>query len=261
MMRPVVVFTIALALACVAPNAAVTRPNPTPVLVELFTSEGCSSCPPADALLRTLADTQPIAGAAIIALGQHVDYWDRLGWKDRFSSAALTARQQQYGRSFNIDAIYTPQMVVDGREEFVGSDAGRAHRAIGKALSVPHAVLSIALELTAPDRVAVTVTTLDVPDLSRGDHAETVIAVTEDHLRSDVRSGENRGRLLTHAAVVRELRVIRGTAMVPEPSARSEVTIAPDWQREQLNVVAFIQERSSRRVLGAAAVPLPSARR
>lgn len=231
-----------------------------PVVVELFTSEGCSSCPPADQLLERLT-AAAVDAAKVVALGEHVDYWDRLGWKDRFSSAALTARQQQYGRSFNIDAIYTPQMVVDGREEFVGSDAGRAHRAIGKALSVPHAVLSIALELTAPDRVAVTVTTLDVPDLSRGDHAETVIAVTEDHLRSDVRSGENRGRLLTHAAVVRELRVIRGTAMVPEPSARSEVTIAPDWQREQLNVVAFIQERSSRRVLGAAAVPLPSARR
>jgi hypothetical protein len=248
--------TLALGL-----GSAVTASNPTPVLVELFTSEGCSSCPPADALLRTLADTQPVAGAEIIALSQHVDYWDQLGWKDRFSSAALTSRQQQYGRAFNIDSIYTPQMVVDGREEFVGSDASRARRAIGKALSVPHAVLSIALELTGPDRVAVTVSARDLPDVSRGDHMDTVVAVTEDRLRSEVRRGENKGRLLTHTAVVRELRVLRGTATPPEPPARSEVIIAPDWQREHVRVVAFIQERASRRVLGAAAVPLPSARR
>ena len=260
-MRRPAVFALGIALALVAPRPAVTSSNPVPVLVELFTSEGCSSCPPADALLRTLADTQPVAGAAIVALGQHVDYWDRLGWKDRFSSAALTDRQQQYGRALHIESIYTPQMVVDGREEFVGSDGNRAQRAIGKAVSAPHAVLSIALELTGPDRVAVTVNTRDLPDVSRGDRAELLMAVTEDQLRSDVRSGENRGRLLTHAALVRELRVIRGAAMPPEPSARAEVTIAPDWQREHVKVVAFIQERVSRRVLGAAVVPLSSARR
>ena len=260
-MRRPAVFALGIALALVAPRPAVTSSNPVPVLVELFTSEGCSSCPPADALLRTLADTQPVAGAEIIALGQHVDYWDRLGWKDRFSSAALTDRQQQYGRALHIESIYTPQMVVDGREEFVGSDGNRAQRAIGKAVSAPHAVLSIALELTGPDRVAVTVNTRDLPDVSRGDRAELLMAVTEDQLRSDVRSGENRGRQLTHAALVRELRVIRGAAMPPEPSARAEVTIAPDWQREHVKVVAFIQERVSRRVLGAAVVTLSSARR
>ena len=252
---------LACALAFATHGSAVTSSKPTPVLVELFTSEGCSSCPPADALLRTLADTQPIAGAEIIALSQHVDYWDRLGWRDRFSSVALTNRQQQYGRAFNIDSIYTPQMVVDGREEFVGSDGNRARRAIGKALSTPHAVVSIALDLTGPDRVAVTVTARDLPDVSRGDHAEIVVAVTEDQLRSEVRSGENKGRLLTHTAVVRELRVLRGAAPLPDLSARSEVTLAPDWQREHLRIVAFLQERASRRVLGAAAVPLPSARR
>ena len=254
------ILSVALVLGLATHGSAVTASKSTPVLVELFTSEGCSSCPPADALLRTLADTQPIAGAEIIALSQHVDYWDQLGWRDRFSSAALTNRQQQYGRAFNIDSIYTPQMVVDGREEFVGSDASRARRAIGKALSAPHALVSIALDLTGSDRVAVTVTARDLPDVSRGDHADTVVAVTEDRLRSEVRSGENKGRLLTHTAVVRELRVVRG-ATPPDLSARSEVTLAPDWQREHLRIVAFLQERASRRVLGAAAVPLPSARR
>jgi len=254
----VLAFAVALTVAAAgAPGGAST--SSTPVLVELFTSEGCSSCPPADALLQALVETQPVAGADIIALGQHVDYWDRLGWKDRFSSAALTKRQQQYGRAFNTESIYTPQMVVDGREELVGSDANAARRAIGKALSAPHATMSLALTLVASDRVAVTVNAADVPLVSRGDRAETLLAVTEDRLRSDVRSGENKGRQLTHAAVVRELRAIGGDAGTS--SARPEVTIAPDWQRDRLKIVVFIQERASRRVLGAAAAPLSSARR
>ena len=120
--------------------------SPTPIIVELFTSEGCSSCPAADALLQSLVDTQPIAGADVIGLGHHVDYWNELGWRDRFSSAASTNRQQRYGQVFNVDSIYTPQMVVDGREEFVGSDSRGARRAIGKALTVPHALVTLAME-------------------------------------------------------------------------------------------------------------------
>ena len=105
----------------------------TPVLVELFTSEGCSSCPPADALLAKLSRDQPVASAQIIILGEHVDYWDQLGWHDRFSSAQYTERQRQYGTRFKVDDIYTPQMVVNGSEQFVGNDAAHALRAIAQA--------------------------------------------------------------------------------------------------------------------------------
>src|ERR1700730_14496258 len=130
MRRPGLLFAVALAIASAGLRAA----PPTPGIVQLFTSEGCSDCPPADTLLEKLIGTQPIAGAEIIGLGQHVDYWDRLGWKDRFSSAALTNRQQLYQTRFGTESIYTPQMVVDGRAEFVGSDASAARKAIEKTL-------------------------------------------------------------------------------------------------------------------------------
>src|SRR5258708_30693112 len=131
MRRTGLLFAVALAIASGGLQAG---PPPTPVIVELFTSEGCSDCPPADVLLEKLIATQPIGGAEIIGLGQHVDYWDRLGWKDRFSSSALTNRQQLYQTRFGTESIYTPQMVVDGRTEFVGSDASAARKAIEKAL-------------------------------------------------------------------------------------------------------------------------------
>src|SRR5579863_9749163 len=121
-----------------APDAA-----STPVLVELFTSEGCSSCPPADGLLSRLGKTQPVRGAEIIALEEHVDYWDRLGWKDPFSSEAATARQNEYAGAFGGHEVYTPQMVVDGHSEFVGSSDGDAVRAIRAASQTPKPAIQL----------------------------------------------------------------------------------------------------------------------
>src|SRR5262245_62196102 len=100
-----------------------------PVVVELFTSEGCPSCPPADAVLSRLAREQPVPGVEIVPLGMHVTYWDQLGWKDPASLREATARQQQYGRVFGEDRVYTPQAVIDGRDEVVGSDDAGVRRA------------------------------------------------------------------------------------------------------------------------------------
>src|SRR5262245_44013647 len=174
------------------------------VIVELFTSEGCSSCPPADRFLQKLVDLQPVEGVQIVALGEHVDYWDRLGWKDRFSSAPLTERQQVYGARFRNESVYTPQMVVDGRAEFVGTDANAAKRAIESARTAPHGVMTLALH-GGPESsmVRVTVTTERLPKTAVGDRADIIVVVTEDRLQTDVKRGENQGLKLSHAPVVR----------------------------------------------------------
>ena len=240
-------------LAAHGPHAAPA----TPVIVELFTSEGCEDCPPADAVLQNLIETQPVGGAQIIGLGQHVDYWDRLGWKDRFSSAALTSRQRVYAAHFRNESIYTPQMVVDGRAEFVGSDAGAARRAIEKQLSSPHATVHLTIDGDAARALAVTVTATDLPNVSKGDRADLVVAITEDDLRSDVKRGENKGRTLTHAAVVRYMATVGEAGAA---AAHAEIAVQPDWQRDRLKVVAFVQEQQSRAILGSAALPLKNQR-
>jgi hypothetical protein len=225
-----------------------------PIVVELFTSEGCSSCPPADTLLRDLANTSAASGPEILALGEHVDYWDHQGWKDRFSSAALTHRQQVYAARFSNESIYTPQMVVDGRSELVGSDAQAARRAINRAAAAPHGTLRITSDSAgAPRQVSVVVSASDLPAIARGDRADLLVAITEDDLTSDVQRGENHGRVLTHAAVVRRLTTI-GEATAPSSTARVELPLEPDWKRDRLKIVAFVQERRSRTILASASV-------
>jgi hypothetical protein len=282
-MRRTSFLLVALLLAAASRGARAAPPMP--IVVELFTSEGCSDCPQADALLEKLIASQPSSGVEIIGLGQHVDYWDRLGWKDRFSSAALTARQQLYQTRFKTESIYTPQMVVDGRAEFVGSDSNAARRAIERASTLLHGVVRIdidsevgrpvqgrqdledrqhgdpervALHLT--ESVALRVTVSELPRLGRGDRADIVVAVVEDHLRSDVKRGENHGRMLTHAAVVRYMATIGQAASDGVSSARAEIPLAADWQRDQLRVVAFVQELRGRAILASASIPLKNAR-
>ena len=230
------------------------------MLVELFTSEGCSDCPPADAVLEKLIATQPVAGAEVIGLGQHVTYWDELGWKDRFSSATLTNRQNVYGASFALESVYTPQMIVDGRAQFVGSDGNVARKAIERASAAPHGVVSVYVEAVSPKGVALQVSVRDLPKAGR-DRDEIVVAITEDRLRSTVTRGENRGRTLTHAAVVRSITTIGQASADGVSSARAEIAIASDWQLDQLKVVAFVQEQRGRAILGSASAPLQNPRR
>jgi hypothetical protein len=244
-----------------APAAEAAGPR-APVLVELFTSEGCSSCPPADDLLVQLDSRQPIPGAEVIVLSQHVDYWNQLGWADPYSSAEFSARQGDYSTAFGHDGVYTPQMIVDGQTEFVGSNRERAREAIAAAARAPKAQITLsrgdatggANAGTIPLQVRVE----KLPPVSADDTAEVLLAVTESGLRSDVARGENSGRRLTHTAVVRQLSVI-GTAATASSEAFTAapvVNLSGEWKRANLRAVVFVQERQSRKVLGAASTSL-----
>jgi len=232
----------------------------TPVLVELFTSEGCSSCPPADELLMRLEQTQPVEGAEVIALSEHVDYWNRLGWADPYSSSEFSARQNDYAHAFDTDGAYTPQMIVDGRAQFVGSDSGKARKAIAGASRDSKAAVTVSL---ASEDIRAGSITLDVraerpQSVSEGDSAEVLLAITESGLRSNVSRGENAGRRLSHTAVVRKLTALGSVASQGGAQfvAKPVVKIPRGWKRDSLRAVVFVQERTSRRVLGVAAAPL-----
>jgi len=236
-------------VAAKAPDAAAT-----PVLVELFTSEGCSSCPPADALLSQLGRTQPVHGVDIITLEEHVDYWDSLGWKDPFSSEAATARQNEYGHAFGGRQVYTPQMIVDGRTEFVGSSDGDALRAIRLASKAPKPAVQLSWE--AGETLSVHIEPLG--GTTHGDGQQLILVVAENMLHSIVKRGENSGRALEHNGVVRQLTPIgKIEAASAGFSSKVPVHLDHEWNRANLRAVVFVQERGSRHVLAAAAIAFP----
>ena len=226
----------------------------TPVLVELFTSEGCSSCPPADDFLIRLDKEQPVPGAEIIAISEHVDYWNRLGWADPFSSAAFSDRQNQYARAFGTNQMYTPQMVVDGRTEFIGSQEGKARREIAQAAQAPKAKVGLVKESAHPhdDLISMHVSVGQLPRITSNDTGEVWLAITEGELSTDVRRGENAFRTLQHTGVVRRMELLRALEAGDAEGFAAEFTVslAPEWKRQNLRAVVFIQERVSRRVLG-----------
>lgn len=225
-----------------------------PVVVELFTSEGCSDCPPAEALALKL-EQQPIAGADVIVLEEHVDYWNRQGWVDPFSSPDWTERQQVYVGNAK-SGPYTPEMVVDGQSQFVGSNAQEAEAAIEKAVRGPETNVTIGGgKIDGKDSEDFTLSVGKLAGNAANDVAEVWLAVVEDGLHSSVTRGENAGHVLYHAAVVRSLHKIgvagaKGDATSFSGNAR--VKIEKKWDRKNLHVVAFVQERKSRAILGAA---------
>ena len=226
----------------------------TPVLVELFTSEGCSSCPPADDLLIQFDKEQPVPDVEIIAISEHVDYWNRLGWADPFSSAAFSERQNQYARAFGTNQIYTPQMVVDGRTELIGSQEGKAQREIATAAQAPKATVGLVKESPRPhdDVISMHVRVGQLPRITSNDTGEVWLAITEGGLSTDVRRGENAFRTLRHTGVVRRMDLLRALEAGDAEGFAAEFTVslAPEWKRQNLRAVVFIQERVSRRVLG-----------
>lgn len=221
-----------------------------PVLLELFTSEGCSSCPPADKLLAEFDRTQPVTGAIVIVLSEHVDYWNQLGWKDPFSSAAYSQRQQDYSLRFKLDSAYTPQLVVDGRIEMNGSDRARAVAEIRRAIQ--ESKVPISLTQLARDEKEIR---LHIEVQAALNHlvgnAIVYIAVADNEDLSNVSRGENSGRSLRHVAVARSLTSIGKTGKDGKFSRDLALPFTSD-SSSGIRVIAFVQDRVSRRVLGVA---------
>ncbi|MGB2592566.1 MAG: DUF1223 domain-containing protein [Candidatus Acidiferrum sp.] len=240
------------AAAAQSPEAKADR---VPVIVELFTSEGCSSCPPADELLSKLETLQPVKGAEIIGLEEHVDYWNQDGWMDPYSDAAWTARQQEYVYKFKGKSPFTPQMIVDGQSQFVGNDSKEALNAIREDVRQAKAQVSITTEAsTKKDAERLEVRVGNATGSVGQEPADVWVAVTEQGLGNAVKAGENAGKDVKHATVVRSLHKI-GSLYAKDASpfdAHQEIKFKSNWKRENLRIVVFVQERKSLRILGAA---------
>jgi hypothetical protein len=234
---------MSLALA-VVPLVAVAQ---NPVVVELFTSEGCSSCPPADAVLVQLSQNG-LKGEEVILLGEHVDYWNYIGWTDRFSSKQFSQRQSEYASALRAE-VYTPQMVIDGREQFVGNDAAEvASRIVAAAKRPMPGQVSLAWEGDRRLRVAVQ----SAPAVK----AKVLLAITEDGLSTQVANGENGGKTLHHAAVVRSLQEI-GELRDGKFESIVDVPVAAGWNRNQLKAIVLLQEPKTMKIVGAGQVRFP----
>jgi len=259
--RPVV-FGLA---CCVALGGTSAHDGRVAVIVELFTSEGCSSCPPADAVLAKLERTQPVNDVRIIPLSEHVDYWNNLGWVDPFSSPQFRARQNDFAQVFGVESVYTPQMVVNGFVEFVGDDLNRATTEIQRVAQQPSATVQLRTTRNSnnSDMVDLMVRVRDIPSIKlppKGSVAplDVFLAVTEDNVQSDVAHGENAGRRLRHAAVVRSFGVIGSIDPrdKPELALRPTLKLPGSWKRQDLHAVVFVQEHATRRIIGSQIVDL-----
>ncbi len=216
-------------------------------VVELFTSEGCSSCPPADALLSKLKNEN---ADNVFLLAFHADYWNYLGWKDRFSDAAYSQRQQNYSDLFHC-TTYTPQMVVNGSTQFVGSDETAAHKAINESLSEP-AILTISLQ----PKYNNTDPSISISYAVQGELKNELlnVALIQKTAQSNVVKGENSGRHLLHVNVVRDFQTVALTNAV----GTLKLIFPSDISADEVQIVAYTQLSSNLKVTGATAASLSS---
>jgi len=229
-----------------------SRADTHPVLVELFTSEGCSSCPPADALLQKMDVSQPVAGAHLIVLSEHVDYWDRDGWKDPNSSPALTERQAAYTRALRLETPYTPQFIVDGTSEMHPDNPQQVGKTFHEAAAAPKVSVSIGEVSVGAGNPGVLRTRIEADGSPDKHNADVYVAVALDRVESQVLHGENGGRHLTHVAVVQQLTKIGKLQKGKSFDETVQLKLKPGTDPKNVRIVAFVQEPGPGRLLGAA---------
>jgi hypothetical protein len=246
------------------PSLAANQPaappdQPTPILLELFTSEGCSTCPPAEDFVQRLDANQPVSGAQLIVLSEHVDYWDHDGWRDPYSSAQFTERQAGYVHALGLPTPYTPQMIVDGYIVLQGStsDIEQTFAKQSKLPKIPVRIASATID--APSQQLKVKIEADAPDSQKKEHGGIVwIAVALDHAASQVSAGENSGKRLEHVAVVTDLKKLGKLEKGKSFSQEATLKLKPGIDPKNLRLIAFIQEPNEGKILGASSVRLPT---
>lgn len=253
----VFVFLSGIPLVVAQTPAPANSPTPNssqasvPVLVELFTSEGCSSCPPADVLLQRLDDNQPIPGTQLIVLSEHVTYWDQEGWKDPNSSSAFTYRQTMYEGSLGVREPYTPQFVIDGSQSVSLEKLKNLEDALNKAkgrAKIPVRISNVTVDPSDPATLRAHIET----DTNSGKHnADVYLAVALNHVESQVLRGENGGKHLIHVAVVQQLNKVGKLPKGKSFAQDVQVKLKLDEDLKSIRLVAFAQEPGQGKLLGA----------
>lgn len=208
-----------------------TAANPGFALIELYTSEGCSSCPSADKLVAKIA--QEYKDKEVYVLAYHVDYWNRLGWKDVFSSPQYSARQKEYSRYLNLDGVYTPQAIVNGKTEFVGSDESKMRSAIQQNLSKNTSVGIVLNNVKISGSKAM----LQYHVTGAQSNSNLILAVIQKHAQTQVKAGENSGRMLPHINIVQKLQAVS----LKNDSGNTEVNLPDGFNAKDWGIVAFVQ--------------------
>jgi hypothetical protein len=229
-----------------------TTDSSSPILVELFTSEGCSSCPPADDLLQRMDAVQPVPGAQLIVLSEHVDYWNQDGWKDPYSSSSLTERQSGYVRALGLNTAYTPQFIVDGSSELKANASQQLIQALQKAAATPKIPVRITSLTIEPASPALLRAHIEVDSTGEKHNADIFVAVALDHAESQVLRGENSGRHLAHVAVVEDFTKIGKLDKQKNFSKDIQVKLKAGTDPKNIRVIAFVQESGPGKVLGIA---------
>jgi hypothetical protein len=257
MKLPAFLIVVVFATLTLSVNTLAADAPQTTILAELFTSEGCSSCPPADKFLATL-DSQPIKGVDVVVMSEHVDYWNHDGWKDPYSSHQFTERQETYTNRFNLpNGSYTPQMVLDGVEQFTGSDTDQAGKSFTKIVQDPKIPLHLSnISIDASHTLHAHVESGPLDPSFKVKEADLLIAVAMNRAQSQVTAGENKDRKLDHVAVVRSLNQAAQLRQGQSINQDIQVKVDPKLDPSNLRLIAFLQESHQGRVVAAAESPV-----
>lgn len=254
--KKIQIFMLPVILLWLASTGHINAQNSSkrPVIVEVFTAEGCAACPAAEKYFEELLARQPLAGTEIIGLAEHVDYWNQLGWVDRFANAQFSNRQKYYAAFFNRREIFTPQLIVDGTREIKLKDKDKILDGTVQAVPKGKIDLKILSQLNNIGKLQIKIT--ELPAIPAKDRAAIVIGLTEDDLDSNVAAGENAGRRLQHRAVVRFLKTVAEVTDSSEKNLSVEIPLSAEWQLNKSGIVVFVQQVESRRITAAAKINL-----